>query len=78
MISKQTWDKWHVLEKDRIIITDRDKNCVYCNKGFNSDSSKLKETVEHIDNETWKKNPGKVERNKENIHYQALHFHPGP
>ena len=57
MISKTTWDKWHVLEKDRITITDRDKKCVYCPAVFNSDSPKLKETVEHIDNETWKKNP---------------------
>ena len=60
MIAKQTWDKWHVLEEDRITIINRDKRCVYCNEKFNSNSSKTKDTVEHIDNKTWKKNPPSV------------------
>ncbi len=57
MLTKETWGKWHVLEEDRLKIAKRDIKCVYCRKRFNNNSSKLKETVEHIENETWKKNP---------------------
>jgi hypothetical protein len=55
MISKQTWSKYHISDKDRIILENRDKKCVYCHIPFSF--GKAKDSVEHIENETWKKNP---------------------
>ncbi|MFH1228801.1 MAG: HNH endonuclease [Candidatus Aenigmatarchaeota archaeon] len=59
MISNSTWSKHHVQKKDRQILIKRDKRCVYCHDEFGSGGRK--DSVEHIDNDTWKKNPAVLE-----------------
>jgi hypothetical protein len=58
MISKQTWKKYHISDEIRKILESRDKECVYCHISFGS--GKAKDSVEHIENETWKKNPAEL------------------